>query len=58
MFREDSKGFNRELGKKTIQIKKPSDTGDLTVEELRINMTRAANWKSPGPDRLPNFWSK
>ena len=21
-------------------------------------MTRAANWKSPGPDRLPNFWFK
>ena len=21
-------------------------------------MTRAANWKSPGPDRLPNFWIK
>ena len=28
---------------------------DLTVEELRVNMT---NWKSPGPDRLPNFWIK
>ena len=28
---------------------------DLTVEEVRVNMTRAANWKSPGPDRLPNF---
>ena len=31
---------------------------DLTVEELRVNMTRAANWKSPGPDRFPNFWIK
>ena len=31
---------------------------DLTVGELRVNMTRAANWKSPGPDRLPNFWIK
>ena len=31
---------------------------DLTVEGLRVNMTRAANWKSPGPDRLPNFWNK
>ena len=31
---------------------------DLTVEELRVNMTRASNWKSPGPDRLPNFWIK
>ena len=31
---------------------------NLTVEELRVNMTRATNWKSPGPDRLPNFWIK
>ena len=97
MFREDSKRFYRELGKKTFQIEKPPDIGevkkfwqnileqevkhnedapwikdqeeelqqinqmewkDLTVEELRVNMTRAANWKSPGPDRLPNFWIK
>ena len=31
---------------------------DLTVEELRVNITRAANWKSPGPDKLPNVWIK
>ena len=31
---------------------------DLTVEEIRVNMTTAAKWKSPGPDRLPNFWIK
>ena len=31
---------------------------DLTVEELRVNMTRAASWKSLGPDRLPKFWIK
>ena len=30
----------------------------LTVEELRVTMTRAANWKSSGPDRLPNVWIK
>ena len=97
MFGEDSKRFYRELGKKTFQIEKPPDIGevkkfwqkileqevkhkedaqwikeqeeelqqinqmewkDLTVAELRVNMTRAANWKSPGPDRLPNFWIK
>ena len=97
MFREDAKRFYKELGKKTIQIEKPPDTGegkkfqqnileqefkhnedpqsikdqeeelqqinqmewkDLTVEELRVNMTTAAHWKSPGPDRLPNFWIK
>ena len=23
---------------------------DITVEELQVNMTIAANWKSPGPD--------
>ena len=96
-FREDSKRFYRELGKKTIQTEKPPDTGevkkfcqnileqevkhnedahwikdqeeelqqinqmewkDLTVEELKVNMTTAANWKSPGPDRFPNFWIK
>ena len=96
MFREDSKRFYGELGKKTIQIEKPPDIGevkkfwqnileqedkhnenaqwikdqeeelqqinqmewkDLTVDELRVNMTRAANWKSPGPDRLPSFGS-
>ena len=27
MFREDSKRFYRELGKKTIQIEKPLDIG-------------------------------
>ena len=31
---------------------------DFTVEELRVNITRAANWKSPGPDKLPNLWIK
>ena len=97
MFSEESKRFYREIGKKTIQIEKPPDIGevkkfwqnilkqevkhnedaqsikdqeeelqqinqmewkDLTVEELRVNMTRAAYWKPPGPDRLPNFWIK
>ena len=97
MFREDAKIFYRELGKKTIHIKKPPDIGevkkfwqnileqevkhnedaqwikdqkeelqqinqmewkDLTIEELGVNMTRASNWKSHGPDRLPNFWIK
>ena len=97
MFREDSKRFYRELGKKTIQIEKTPHIGevknfwqnilelevkhnedaqwikdheeqlqqinqmewkDLTVEELRVNISTAANWKSPGPDRLSNFWIK
>ena len=28
---------------------------DFTAEELRVNITRATNWKSPGPDKLLNF---
>ena len=95
-FRDDTKRFYRELGKKAIQIETPPDIvevkkfwqnileqevkhnedaqwikdqeeqlqinqmewNDITVEELQVNMTRAANWKSPGPDKLPNFWIK
>ena len=95
-FRDDTKRFYRELGKKTIQIETPPDIAevkkfwqnileqevkhngdakwikdqeeqlqinqmewnDITVEELQVNMNRAANWKSPGPDKLPNFWIK
>ena len=30
----------------------------LTVEEPRVNMARAANWKSPGHNTLSNFWIK
>ena len=28
---------------------------ELTVEELKVNIVRDAKWKSPGPDKLPNF---
>ena len=31
---------------------------ELTVEELRSNVPRAANRKSPGPDKVPNIWIK
>ena len=34
------------------------ECNDIRVEELQVNMTRAINWKSPGPDKLPNFWIK
>ena len=96
MFREDSKRFYRELGRKTIQYKKLPDIEevkkfwqnileqevkhnedaqwikdqeeelqqinqmewkDLAVEELRVNMTRAANWKSPGLTDSPTSGS-
>ena len=87
-FRDDTKRFYMELGKKTIQIETPPDIAevkkfwqnileqevkhnqdaqlqvnqmewnDITIEELQVNMTRAANWKFPGLDKLPNFWIK
>ena len=31
---------------------------ELTVEELRSNVTRTANWKLPGPDKIPSIWIK
>ena len=31
---------------------------NFTVEELRVNITKAATRTSPGPDKLPNFWIK
>ena len=31
---------------------------ELTVEELEVKITRAANWKFPGQDTLPRFWIK
>ena len=31
---------------------------DISVEELQVSMTRAASWKSPGPDKLPYCWIK
>ena len=30
----------------------------IKIEELKVNMSRSANWKSPGCDKLPNFWIK
>ena len=41
---------------KELQQINQMECKDLTVEEHRVNMTRAANWKSPEPHRLPNFW--
>ena len=26
---------------------------ELAIDQLRISVRRAANWKSPGPDKLP-----
>ena len=37
---------------KKLKLKYKDDVNKL------VNITRAANWKSPGPDKLPNFWIK
>lgn len=31
---------------------------DISVEEVKASVTKTSNWKSPGPDKLPNFWIK
>ena len=48
MFREDSKRFYRELGKKAIQIEKPPDIGEVrgsgrTYWSRRSNAMRMPN---------------
>ena len=40
MFREDSKTFYRELGKKTIQIEKPPDIGEVKNKETHFLYNR------------------
>ena len=49
MFREDSKRFNRELGKKTIQIKKSPDIGEVkkfwqNILEQEVKHNEDAPW--------------
>ena len=49
MFREDSKRFYRELGKKTIQIEKPPDIGEVNmfwqnILEQEVNHNEDAQW--------------
>ena len=49
IFREDSKGFYRELGKKTIQIDKPPDIGEVkkfwqNILEQEIKHNEHAQW--------------
>ena len=41
-----------------LQLINQMEWKNLIVKELRVNMTRSTNWKSPGPDRLPNFCIK
>ena len=48
-FREDAKRFYRELGKKTIQIEKPPDTGEVkkfwqTILEQEVKHNKDAQW--------------
>ena len=49
MFREDAKRFYRELGKKTIQIEKPPDTGEVkkfwqNILEQEVKHNDDAQW--------------
>ena len=31
---------------------------DISQDELQAALKKASNWKSPGPDAVPNFWIK
>ena len=31
---------------------------DITQDELHTALMKTSNWKSPGPDAVPNFWLK
>ena len=31
---------------------------DISLDELQTAMKKTSNWKSPGPDAVPNFWLK
>ena len=31
---------------------------DITQDELQTALMKTSNWKSPGPDAVPNFWLK
>ena len=49
MFKEDSKRFYGELGKKTIQTEKPSDTGEVkkfwqNILEQEVKYNEDAQW--------------
>ena len=49
MFREDAKRFYRELGKKTIQIEKPQDIGEVktfwqNILEQEVKHSDNAQW--------------
>ena len=49
MFREDARGFYRELGKKTIQTEKPPDKGEVkkfwqNILEQEVKHNEDAQW--------------
>ena len=57
MFREDSKRFYSELGKKTIQIKKPPDIGEVNkfwqnILEQEVKHNEDAQWINDQKEEL------
>ena len=51
MFREDSKRFYRELGKKTIQIEKPPDIGEVRSSGTTYWSRRSNTMRMPNQSR-------
>ena len=51
---------SKRIKEKEEELKDPHqmECKELTIEELKANIARAANWKSSGSDKLCNFWTK
>ena len=70
IFKTDAKKLYREIGKGTINIEeewirreedrmnevKEQEWEVINIEELRRALTKSHKWKSPGVDKIPNFW--
>lgn len=60
---ENQKPHNKEADwlrqqKEEAQNQEKMEWVELEVKDIEGKLSPAANWKAPGPDRIPNFWLK
>ena len=41
-----------------MEAKHKANWKTVTVAQLKLTTAKLANWKSPGPDQVQNFWLK
>ena len=71
LFKNNPKQFCRNNGKSQIKISqtpwiekfskeyeaiKKQEWSEITFEELKHALKKSSKWKSPGKDKIPNFW--